>query len=440
MFALVDVNNMYVSCERVFRPSLNGRPVVVLSNNDGACIARSNEAKDLGVQMAQPWFQVRHLERSAGLIALSANFELYGDMSSRMMTLAARYAPRQEIYSIDECFLDFEGVRDDLVGICRELRASVLQSTGLPTSVGLASTKTLAKLANHVAKTADRKPGSYPAALAQVCHLGDMSRADLEAVMGATEVGAVWGVGRKIGARLVESGIRTVLDLVHADTATLRRQFSVVLGKTLLELRGTSCLDVDDAPSPNQQILCTRSFGEPVTELSALAEIVSQFTGRVAEKARSQHSVAGAVQVFFSTSPFRKKDAQHSAAVSVPLAGPTADTRLLIAAALHALERNYRCGFNYVKAGVMLQDLRPETHVQAELDLFSAAEANPAQDRRGPDDALMGALDALNLRFGRGAVSIASAVQTGAAGYSSKQERRSPRYTTRLDEIVVARA
>ena len=165
MFALVDVNNMYVSCERVFRPALNGKPVVVLSNNDGACIARSNEAKDLGVKMAQPWFEVKHLERSAGLIALSANFELYGDMSSRMMTLAARYAPRQEIYSIDECFLDFEGVPGDLAAIGRELRRHVLRWVGLPTSVGFGPTKTLAKLANHVAKTADRKPGIYPPAI-----------------------------------------------------------------------------------------------------------------------------------------------------------------------------------------------------------------------------------------------------------------------------------
>src|SRR5688572_8356000 len=195
---------MYVSCERVFRPSLNGRPVVVLSNNDGACIARSNEAKDLGVQMAQPWFQVRHLQRSAGLTALSANFELYGDMSSRMMTLAAEFAPRQEIYSIDECFLDFEGVRGDLVAIGRALRAKVLQWTGLPTSVGFAPTKTLAKLANHVAKTADRKPGSYPSALAQVCHLGTLSEAQLHDVMRRTEVGDVWGIGRKTSARLRE--------------------------------------------------------------------------------------------------------------------------------------------------------------------------------------------------------------------------------------------
>jgi DNA polymerase V len=441
VFALVDVNNMYVSCERVFRPSLNGRPVVVLSNNDGACIARSNEAKDLGIEMAQPWFQVRHLERSAGLVALSANFELYGDMSSRMMTLAARYAPRQEVYSIDECFLDFEGVGGDLVAIGRDLRATVLQCTGLPTSVGLGPTKTLAKLANHVAKTADRKPGSYPAALAQVCHFDAVPASELDDVMRATAVGNVWGIGRKIGARLNEGGIRTVLDLVRADVASLRRQFSVVLEKTVLELRGTACLSVDDAPAPNQQIMCSRSFGEPVTALAALSEIVSQFTARVAEKARRQHSVAGAVQVFITTSPHRRRDAQHSPSVTVPLVRPTADSRLLIAAALRTLEQMYRPGYNYVKAGVMLVDLRPQGQRQEELDLFSGNDEDAAPSPRRPQAALMGALDALNQRFGRDAVSVASSVRRDTqAGYVAKQERRSPRYTTRLDEVVTVRA
>ncbi|HEV8691804.1 MAG TPA: Y-family DNA polymerase, partial [Ideonella sp.] len=319
MFALVDVNNMYVSCERVFRPSLLGRPVVVLSNNDGCAIARSNEAKDLGIKMAQPWFQIRHLRREAGLMALSANFELYGDMSSRMMALVGEYAPRQEIYSIDECFLDFEGVRQDLVGIGREMRAKVLQWTGLPTSVGFGPTKTLAKLANHVAKTADRKPGSYPAQWAQVCNLAELSAQELELLMRTTEAGDVWGVGRKTSARLTEQGIRTVHDLVNADPTMLRGQFSVVMEKTVLELRGTSCLDVDDAPAANQQIMCSRSFGAPVTEVPVLVELVSQFASRVAEKARQQNSVAGAVHVFVSTSPFRKQDRQHSPSGTLPL-------------------------------------------------------------------------------------------------------------------------
>ena len=440
MLALVDVNNMYVSCERVFKPTLAGRPVVVLSNNDGACIARSNEAKDLGITMAQPWFQVRHLQRSAGLIALSANFELYGDMSSRMMTLAAQYAPRQEIYSIDECFLDFDGVRGDLIDIGRDLRATVLQWTGLPTSVGFGPTKTLAKLANHVAKTAERKTGSYPVGLAQVCHFGLLNRHELNEVMQATPVGAVWGIGRKTSARLNEGGIHTVLELLNADVATLRRQFSVVLEKTLLELRGTPCLDVDDAPSPNQQIMCSRSFGDPVTELPALTEVVSQFASRVAEKLRQQSSLAASVQVFISTSPFRRNDRQHSPHATTPLIRPSADTRVLIAAAVRALAAIYRPGFNYVKAGVMLVDLRSQGRSQGELDLF-AQDTEERADHESACPSLMSAVDALNQRFGRGAVSVASALRQGQLpGYDSKRERMSPRYTTRLDEVPVARA
>ena len=441
MFALVDVNNMYVSCERVFRPSLVGRPVVVLSNNDGCAIARSNEAKDLGVKMAQPWFQVRHLERQAGLIALSANFELYGDMSSRMMTVVARYAPRQEVYSIDECFLDFDGVRGDLVAIGRDMRATVLRWTGLPTSVGFGPTKTLAKLANHVAKTADRKPGAYRAQLAQVCNFGAMSRRELDLVMDATEVGDVWGVGRKITARLNEAGIRTVLDLLNADVATLRRQFSVVLEKTVLELRGTSCLHVDDAPAANQQIMCSRSFGAPVTELAALTEVVSQFASRVAEKARKQQSVAGSVHVFITTSPFRRNDRQHGPSLTLPMVRPTSDTRLLIGAAVRALEGMYRPGFNYVKAGVMLVDLRPQGQEQGELDLFPGTHVPETSSAPRDRSRLMGALDTLNRRFGRGAVLVASAARKASSGGTiARQERRSPRYTTRLDEIPIARA
>nr|WP_217283518.1 Y-family DNA polymerase [Aquabacterium terrae] len=430
---------MYVSCERVFRPSLNARPVVVLSNNDGACIARSNEAKELGVRMAQPWFEVRHLERTAGLIALSANFELYGDMSARMMALAAEFAPRQEIYSIDECFLDFDGVPGDLAAIGRALRSKVLQWTGLPTSVGFAPTKTLAKLANHVAKTAERKPGSYPRALAQVCNFGELTAPQLEAVMRATEVGAVWGIGRKTTARLNEGGITTVLDLLRADASALRRQFSVVIEKTVRELRGTACMSVDDAPDANQQIMCSRSFGAPVTDLPTLIEVASQFTTQVARKLRDQRSVAGAVQVFIATSPYRQNDRQHAPSATLPLPRPSADTRVLIAAAVRALRSIHRPGFNYVKAGVMLVDLQPEGQPDATPDLFGFDPPTDAPQRSA--EKLMTALDALNQRFGRDAVTVASAARHGGpSAHASRQERRSPRYTTRLDEIATARA
>jgi DNA polymerase V len=439
MFALVDVNNMYVSCERVFRPALNRRPVVVLSSNDGACIARSNEAKNLGVRMAQPWFEVRHLEHEAGLIALSANFELYGDMSSRMMTLAAEYAPRQEVYSIDECFLDFDGVPGNLIAIGRELRAQVLAWTGLPTSIGFGTTKTLAKLANHVAKTADRKPGSYPPQYAQVCNFVDLSTEQLHAVLGATDVENVWGIGRKTAPKLEEAGLRSVLDLLKADVPTLRRQFGIGMEKTLRELRGTPCLDVDDAPQPNQQIMCSRSFGTPVTDLPTLIEVVSQFATQVARKLREQGSLAGTVQVFITTSPYRRQDRQHAPSATLPLGQPTSDTRVLINAVIRALRSIFRPGFKYVKAGVMLVDLQQASHEQSELNLF---EPSPSLESPGRNRAsLMSAMDALNERFGRDAVTVASAARRlGPSVHASKQERRTPRYTTRLAEIATAKA
>ena len=437
MFALVDVNNMYVSCERVFRPALNGKPVVVLSNNDGACIARSNEAKDLGVKMAQPWFEVRHLERSAGLIALSANFELYGDMSSRMMTLAAAYAPRQEIYSIDECFLDFDGMQGDRVAIGHALRRHVLKWIGLPTSVGFGPTKTLAKLANHVAKMAERKPGRYPERLAQVCDFGILGSEVLDDVLGRTEVGDVWGIGRKTAPKLHDLGIRTVLDLKRADAASLGRQFSVVMQKTVRELQGTRCMDVDDDPPAQQQIMCSRSFGNPVTELADLIEVVSGFAVRVARRLREQCAVCRTLQVFIMTSPYRSQDRQHSPTATLPLSRPTADSRTLVTAAIKALRAIHRPGYRYAKAGVVLIDLQSDRADQASLDLFDDAEEDSPVAGRG----LMATLDAINVRFGRDSVGIASATKRGAqSSHASRQERRSPRYTTRLDEVVVARA
>jgi DNA polymerase V len=436
-YALVDVNNMYVSCERVFRPALEGKPVVVLSNNDGACIARSNEAKDLGVKMAQPWFEVRHLERSAGLIALSANFELYGDMSSRMMSLAAAYAPRQEIYSIDECFLEFEGVSADLAVLGRELRQQVLKWTGLPTSIGFGPTKTLAKMANHVAKMADRKPGSYPQRLAQVCDFETLSPVELDGVMRQTDVGNVWGVGRKTAPKLREAGIATVLDLKHADAAVLGRQFSVVMQKTVLELQGTRCLDIEDAPPANQQIMCSRSFGNPVTELPDLIEVVSAFASRVALRLREQRSVANAIQVFITTSPHRKQERQHAPTGTLPLPRPTADTRVLVSAAVRALRGIYRAGYRYVKAGVMLVELQNDAQEQGSLGLFDEPEASQPDGRRD----LMQTIDALNERFGRDSVGVASAAKRARqSAHASRQDRRSPRYTTRIEEIVAATA
>ena len=432
MFALVDGNNFYVSCERVFRPSLNGRPVVVLSNNDGCAIARSNEAKALGIKMGAPWFQIRHMEDSDGLVALSANFTLYGDMSDRMMSLAAGLGPTQEIYSIDESFIGLQGVRGDLTKRAHAIRARINQWVGIPCGVGIGQTKTLAKLANHIAKTAERKPGSYPAELAQVCNLAALPPQDLDDVLATTLVEEVWGVGRRIAAQLHESGIHTVLDLARLDPATERSRWNVVLERTVRELQGMQCIDLDDAPAPKKQIACTRSFGQAITELVPLVEAVSEFASRAAEKLRQQGGLASQLLVFCHTSPFRPGP-RFNRSIVVPLRRPTADTGELVSAAAASMRRIYKPGYKMAKAGVMLLDLVPGGVLQGEVDL----EEKDHRDRTR----LMVALDALNQRYGKGTVHSANTGGTNKRqAWVMKQERRTPQYTTRWEDVPVAKA
>ena len=432
MFALVDGNNFYVSCERIFRPSLNGRPVVVLSNNDGCAIARSDEAKALGIKMGAPWFQIRQLAESDGLVALSANFALYGDISDRVASLIAGFGPRHEVYSIDESFVDLTGVRGDMVERGRKLRARIVQWVGIPCGIGIGSTKTLAKLGNHVAKSAERKPGSYPAHLAQVCDLTSLSAAEFDALLAATAEGEIWGVGRRISAQLAEGGIADALALSRIDLATVRGRWSVVLERTVRELQGTSCIELEDAPAAKKEIACTRSFGHPVSTLPELTEAITEFTSRAAEKLRKQSSVAGQIYVFIRTSPFRQEP-QYSRGIAVPLRRPTSDTGALIASALAGLRAIFQPGYKLAKAGVMLMDLAANTVHQSELDF----ESDEVPDR----GALMTTIDGINRRYGRGTVLMASAGLAGdARAWSMKQERRTPRYTTCWEDMPVARA
>lgn len=432
MFALVDGNNFYVSCERVFRPSLNGRPVIVLSSNDGCVIARSNEAKALGIKMGAPWFEIRHLEEREGLVALSANFALYGDMSDRMMSIAAGLGPVQEIYSIDESFIGLDGVRGDLTKRSHAVRDRINQWTGIPCGVGIGATKTLAKLANHIAKTAERKPGSYPDNLATVCNLVNLPGSDVDAILAATDVGEVWGVGRRIGQQLRDAGVMTVLDLARLSPSMVRNRWSVVLERTVRELQGEACISLDDVPSPKKQIACTRSFGQPITEVSPLIEAVSEFTSRAAAKLRCQSSVAGQILVFAHTSPFRSGP-HFSKSIVIPLRRPTADSRHLVQAAVMGVTQIYKPGFKLSKAGVMLLDLMPDNVSQGEFD-FDAPETRD----RGK---LMVAMDAINDRFGRGAIHVGSAVGAGALrDWSMRQERLTPQYTTKFSDLPVAKA
>ncbi len=432
MYALVDGNNFYVSCERAFRPTLLGRPVIVLSNNDGCAIARSNEAKALGIRMGHPWFQVQSEFKDAGVVALSANFTLYGDMSNRMMGIAAGLGPTQEIYSIDECFISLDGMRGDMTARAEHMRGRILQWTGIPTGIGIGSTKTLAKLANHVAKSADRKPGSYPAALARVCNLAQLDRTVFEAVLASTDVGEVWGVGRRIAEQLRALQVLTVLDLSRLDAATVRRRWSVVLERTVRELQGQACIALETIAPNKQEIACTRSFGQPITALPALIEAVSEFASRAAEKLRKQGSAAGQLLVFLHTSPFRQEDKQFSQSITVPLRRPTSSTNALVAAASAGMRAIYKPGYKFAKAGVMLLDLQANDLGQAELAL---------DDTTPQATALMASLDAINDRYGKGTLRVASAgVQDRKRAFEMRQERRTPHYTTSWSDLPQAYA
>ncbi len=431
MYALIDGNNFYVACERAFRPSLKGRPVIVLSNNDGCAISRSNEAKALGVAMGAPWHLVRQKLPDAGIVALSANFTLYGDMSSRLMSIAAGMGPEQEVYSIDECFIGLAGVRGDLVDRAQRLRERILQWIGIPCGIGLGATKTLAKLANHIAKSADRKPGSYPPELARVCNLAALAPSDLDAVLAATDVGAVWGVGPKNAEKLRALGIATVADLMRMDPVVARMRFTVMLERTVRELQGMACIPFEDAPASKKEIACTRSFGRAVTELAPLVEAVSEFAMRAAEKLRRQNSVAAQVLTFVHTSP-HKAGPQYSRAVTMPLRKPTADSAQLVHAAIRGLRAIYRPGYKLAKAGVMLLDLQPGNIGQAELGL-----GEDESDRGN----LMTTMDRLDQRYGKGTLMLASA---GTAGdkrvWSMRQEMRTPQYTTCWEDVPLALA
>ena len=333
---------------------------------------------------------------------------------------------------IDESFIGLQGVRGDLTKRAHAIRARINQWVGIPCGVGIGQTKTLAKLANHIAKTAERKPGSYPAELAQVCNLAALPPQDLDDVLATTLVEEVWGVGRRIAAQLHESGIHTVLDLARLDPATVRSRWNVVLERTVRELQGMQCIDLDDAPAPKKQIACTRSFGQAITELVPLVEAVSEFASRAAEKLRRQGGLASQLLVFCHTSPFRPGP-RFNRSIVVPLRRPTADTGELVSAAAASMRRIYKPGYKMAKAGVMLLDLVPGGVLQGEL----ALEEEDHRDRTR----LMVALDALNQRYGKGTVHSANTGGTNKRqAWVMKQERRTPQYTTRWEDVPVAKA
>ena len=381
--------------------------------------------------MGHPHFKIRRDFPDAGVVALSANFVLYGDMSSRFMGVAAAMGPQQEVYSIDECFIGLDGVGGDLVRRARVIRNRLQHWLGLPAGIGIGPTKTMAKLANHVAKSAVRKPGSYPEEFGSVCNLAALPGSDLDAVLGATPVEDVWGVGRKIGAQLTELGVTSALDLANLNPSLVRKRWSVVLERTVRELQGENCIALDDAPAAKQQIACTRSFGERISDLSHLTEAISAFASRAAEKLRQQESVAGQVLVFIQTSPFGSGK-QYAKSANVRFPRPTADTRLIVNAAIKGLQGIYRSGYEFAKGGVMLMDIGPAGTGQGWHDLFAEEETRPE---------LMHAMDRINAKYGRGSIRVAaSGAGEGHRPWQMRQELRTPHYTTRIADIPIARA
>lgn len=384
--------------------------------------------------MGQPYFQFIHLEHTAGLVCLSANFELYGDISDRMMTLAAGLGPRQEIYSIDESYIgDLDGIRD-LTQRAWAIRSRIHRWTSIPTCVGLAPTKTLAKLCNHVAKDAERKPGSYPKELAQVCNWMELSVATRRDVLQRTVASDIWEIGRRIAVQLAEQGILTAWDVAQMPASKARNEWSVVLERTVLELQGISCISLEQAPPPKKQIASTRSFGQAITTLPPLIEAVSEFATRAAEKLRQGGQRAGALQVFAHTSPFRPGPRFYRSAI-IQLQPPSSDTKVLVGAAVAGLRSIYAPGYQLAKAGVMLLDLGPEGIEQCAFDF---GDARSSRDQ----SPLMEAVDRINGRWGKATVHVASTGNTEKAvsDWRMKQERRTPRYTTVLGEVPIARA
>ena len=419
--ALIDCNNFYVSCERVFNPALKRKPVIVLSNNDGCVIARSQEVKDLRIKMGVPWFKVQNLARHHKVIVFSSNYTLYADMSNRVMKVASEFAPNQEVYSIDECFLDLTGFEHlGLTDYGQRIRSTINRLVGLPVCVGVGASKTLAKLANHIAKKCSVFDG--------VCNLNGVTQGTLDSLFSKIKVGEVWGVGRCIEKKLAKLGVNTVFDLKQSSPQALRKQFSVLMERTIRELNGESCIPLEEIASLKKQLVCSRGFGIPVSSLSELSEAVITYTTRVAEKLRRQRSVTAMVCVFIQTDPFKKKDRQYNPRRLIHLTNPTDDTRILINAVLTGLKSIYKPGFSYKKAGVLLDDLLPFS--QHQKSLFDDKEAQVHSEF------LMQAIDGINNTMGSGTIKFLG--EGLEKQWRAKAEKKTRCYTTRIDEIPVA--
>ncbi|MGO1320875.1 MAG: Y-family DNA polymerase [Galactobacter sp.] len=450
--ALVDVNNFYVSCERAFDPTLSHRPVVVLSNNDGCVVARSEEAKALGIATGTPWFKLASSADRFGLVARSSNYELYGDMSARVMEVLGRHGLWQEVYSIDESFVGLAGTPEELLRLADQIRADIARFVGVPVCVGVAPTKTQAKLANHVAK---RTP-----ALGGVCSFDSLDPAAVWALQARLPVTGLWGVGRRGGAKLIAEGYETIADLRRADPSVIRKKHSVVLERTVRELNSVSCLQANEVKSDRAQVIYSRSFSHPVTSRAQIREVANLYTQRACVRLAEQGLRARVLTVSAGTSRFASGEASFPS-VSVPLGTPTADPVLLTRLAVSALESITHPGVDYVRAGVMFSGLERDGEHGGQDTLFSLEPAAPQSampDGGGPPSALrepessaqLGQADSaeglndvlasVRSRFGTTSIGLGAGGFAEEPGWSMKRDFRSNRWTTVWEEVPVVKA
>jgi len=421
VYALCDANSFYASCEKVFRPDLKDTPVVVLSNNDGCVIAQSKEAKAmLDLYMCRPWFEVEEEAKMLGVVAFSSNYELYANMSNRFMATLRQFSPRQEVYSIDESFLDLTGIKCDLVAYGQQIKDTVMQWTGLPICVGMGSTKTLAKLANHCAKKQPHMNG--------VCDFTSMSETDIDNIMQQLPLSKVWGIGGKLEAKLNKLGVHDVLRLKRANPKRIRDEFGVLLERTIKELNGESWLELDETLSEAKQVMSSRSFGARVSSLQELEEAVSFHASNASARLRKHGLYANAVHVFIQNSPFDKAEF-YGASLIAALPSSTDNTLLINRTALWILKQLYKEGIYYQKAGVMLMELVPEGAQQTNLFTQNTSDTKYST--------LMATLDSINSKYAKGTIKLAS--EGIYKTWVMRRSYKSPNYTGDWGELPLAK-
>ena len=415
--ALIDCNNFYASCERIFNPRLIGKPIVVLSNNDGCIITRSAEAKELGIKMGEPYFKAKKIIDKNNVRVFSSNYSLYGDISQRVMETLARFASDVEIYSIDEAFLGLNGFENyELSKYCQYIRRTIKQCVGIPVSIGVSTTKTLSKIANNLAKKNKEYDG--------VCIL--KSWFDINEALKSTSIEDVWGIGRRLSVFLKKYKINTAYDFTQLDKGWIRKNMGVVGEKTFLELCGVSCIELELIPSDKKSCCVSRSFSKPVEKIDDLEESVSSYGTRVAEKIREEGLVAESMSIFVLTNYFNRKEKQYSNSIKLQLPYPTNNSIKIVKRALEGIKKIYRQGYRYKKAGVILYGLTKAKQTRGLLDY----------DRES-SDSIMNTLDRINERYGSSTIRLAS--EGVDKSWSMRRESVSPCYTTRFDDLVEAK-